>query len=95
MNICLQPTYLIPSVDNAKVSSIEIHFLASVCAADSRIHKLPTVVNDNMSVAHQCIGKEDLTVVFVRREIASYMAQISNVLFQVDYVSHVRHARGF
>jgi hypothetical protein len=82
INISSQPTYLIPSVDNAKVSGIKIHFLASVCAADSRIHKLPTVVNDNMSVAHQCISKEDLTIAFVRKEIASYMAQILNVLFQ-------------
>jgi hypothetical protein len=82
INISSQPTYLIPSVDNAKVCSVKIHFLASVCAADSRTHKLPTVVNDNMAVAHQCISKVDLTVVFVRKEIASYMAQIPNVLFQ-------------
>ena len=82
INISSQPTYLIPSVDNAKVCSVKIHFLASVCAADSRIHKLPTVVNDNMSVANQCISKEDLTIAFVRKEIASYMAQILNVLFQ-------------
>ncbi|KAF7673395.1 60s ribosomal protein l19, partial [Alternaria burnsii] len=39
--------------DNAEVNSIKIHFLASTLAADSRIHKLPTVVDNNMSVAHQ------------------------------------------
>jgi hypothetical protein len=52
INISLQPTCLTHSFDNAKVSSIKIQFLASVCTADSRIHKLPTVVNNKMSVAH-------------------------------------------